>query len=80
MLSAPSKENIVAIINHLQDQGGAFVIMFDPERADWTCSMEWGREADDSPMAAAAAYSVDITPEDAIQKLVDEAKINVSTL
>ncbi len=44
----------------------------DPE-VRWSIEIVWGREADDSPMAAAAAYGIADTVKEALTQALDEA-------
>jgi hypothetical protein len=47
------------------------------KRAGWSVSLTWGKEAPDSPMAAAQALGVGHTLEDALRKVAEEAKIEL---
>lgn len=59
---------IEGIVKTIGEEGGRFTIVYDTERG-WIAAMEWGREAPDSPMAAAAAYGAGDTAEEAMRAL-----------
>lgn len=65
----------------LREGGGRFVIAMLTERADnedgfvpteWMVGMEWGKEAPDSDMAAAAAYGTGETVTDALRSFLTD--------
>lgn len=59
----------------LSQDGGTFGLAYDPERKEWMASMEWGREAPDSPMVGAASYALGPSAGDAIEQMLKEAGI-----
>jgi len=60
--------HIGEIVMTLGREGGRFAIAYDAEDG-WVAALEWGREASDSPLAAAAAYGVGDTAEQAMDAL-----------
>lgn len=64
--------DIDTIITGLAREGGGFGIVFNMERGKWFTSLEFGREAEDSPMAGGAAYGVSATAEEAIRQIVEQ--------
>lgn len=57
----------------LSKEGGTFGLSYDEERKEWMASMEWGREAPDSPMIGAASYALGPSAGDAIEQMLQEA-------
>jgi hypothetical protein len=68
---------LFAIRDVLEKEGGGFGIscMKKPEADNdvWVGSLEWGKEAEDSPMVGAAAYSQADTFNDCIVELAKDA-------
>lgn len=52
---------IEMVLRYVEDQGGivAFVRKDSDGSKEWVVSAEFGKEADDSPMAGGAAYGLD---------------------
>lgn len=62
--------DIAVIASKLAEQEGAFVLScYDGK---WTVAIEWGKEAKDSPMAAAAAYGTGDTAQFAVLSALRE--------
>lgn len=66
----PDLEPVLRVI---REHGGLFAISHDD--AVWYASLEWGHEAKDSPMVAAAAYATGATEEEAVAALLKEAHL-----
>lgn len=67
----------IAAFCHRED--GIFSLSLNA-RADtgkWSGHLTWGREAPDSPMAAAQALGIGDSPVEAVYQIVDEARIEV---
>lgn len=73
LVARPSAEALEAIVKLLKEEGGAFGLVYGPESDTWTAALEWGREAPDSPLAAAAAYGVDEVPALAVEMALRDA-------
>lgn len=63
--------DIKLVAEHLAVEEGSFALVCHD--GQWTASIEWGCEADDSPMVGAAAYGIGATAREAIENAVDEA-------
>jgi hypothetical protein len=76
---APVVDALMKIRELLEKQGGGFGIScMKREEADndtWVASLEWGKEAPDSDMVAAAAYSQGNTFNDAVLEVAKEARL-----
>jgi hypothetical protein len=72
-----SAEDLAAIIRlkrtaHRLDQCGYTIAWRDDE---WIVGLEWGQEAEDSPMAGAAAYGVGVSAWDAVEMALREVRV-----
>ena len=47
------------------------------QKGEWSAMLNFGREAPDSPMCAGSAIGIGDTAEEAINGVIDEAKIEV---
>jgi hypothetical protein len=56
--------DIAMIANKLAEQEGTFALGFHGGK--WSVAIEWGKEAEDSPMVGAAAYGMGDTAQDAV--------------
>lgn len=70
-----------AALKLLSEEGGRVAITCDPDNEGegyekWMVAMEWGREAPDSPMVAAASYHFGTTALEALNKVLDEAGVH----
>lgn len=63
--------DISAIADKLAVEEGVFALSI--HRGMWTVAIEWGKEAEDSPMCAAAAYGVGATAEEAVAAALTDA-------
>ena len=65
------------VLQFLREKGGTFSSSFESsiESQPWTVAIVWGKEAEDSNMAAAAAYGTGDTFEDALASAKAEAGI-----
>lgn len=54
---------------------GIFTLAFSNNSLSWSSTLTWGREAPDSPMAAAQALGEGASPNDAIDQVVKEARL-----
>lgn len=63
--------DIQVIAKHLASDDGTFTL--DHNSGRWTVGIQWGREAEDSPMVAAAAYGEGATAREAIDAAIREA-------
>lgn len=50
-----------------------YALVQSKRSGEWTCGLEWGQEAEDSPMAGAAAYGVGATIHEAITAALGES-------
>lgn len=63
------------VLENLLREGGRVVIArYDLRegRGEWGVACEWGQEAPDSPMAAAAAYGIGDTAQEAVDAMVTD--------
>lgn len=63
--------DISTIADRLATTEGVFVLNYG--RLGWTAGIEWGKEAPDSPMCAAAAYGVGDTAAEAVAAALGDA-------
>lgn len=63
--------DISAIAERLATEGGVFALGY--HRQQWMVAIEWGSEAEDSPMCAAAAYGVGTTAAEAVTAALTDA-------
>jgi hypothetical protein len=63
--------DIEAIAQKLAVEEGVFALSI--HRGMWTVAIEWGKETEDSPMCAAAAYGVGDTAAEAITAALADA-------
>jgi uncharacterized protein DUF4031 len=63
--------DIKSIAERLATEEGTFSLSF--HKGQWSVAIEWGQEAEDSPMVAAAAYGLGTTAREAIEAAVREA-------
>lgn len=67
-----------ALHKFIREHGGVFTIAHDPEMsggAEWSTMLNFGRESEDSPMAAGSALGTGATANEAIKAMLDEAGI-----
>lgn len=64
-----------AITKLFEVDGGVFGLSFNPDRDVWMAAIEWGREAPDSDMVAAAAYGIHEVPAVAVELALKEAGV-----
>jgi len=65
-----------AIATFCHENEGVFTLAAG-EDGKWSSMLTWGREAPDSPMAAAQALGQGDSPVDAVYQVMEEAKIEV---
>lgn len=63
--------DIAVIASKLAEDEGTFALGF--HRGKWTTAIEWGKEAEDSPMVGAAAYGMGETAQEATLAAMREA-------
>lgn len=68
-------DSLLAFIQHHADEAIALSLVVD-EAGDASISITWGREAPDSPMAAAQALGYGATLQEAIEGALGEARVN----
>lgn len=56
----------------LQDQEPSMALFWDTRGEQWVCSLQWGSEAEDSPMVGAEAVGSGATPEAAVEAAVGQ--------
>lgn len=73
---ADTTKTLASIADLIDKQGGRFSVSAEkpsgPAEGRWMVGLEYGEEAPDSPMYAAASYGTGDTLEQALQTLVDE--------
>lgn len=78
-MARSSSQALEGIAKTLSEEGGRFSLMHDDSKklADgpWMAAMEWGHEAEDSPMYGAAAYGIGESAAQAIDLMLDEAGV-----
>lgn len=67
-----SSQILDALAKGLEENEGSFTMYYDAER-DWTVSIIFGREAEDSPMAGGAAFGLGSSAYDAMAEALTEA-------
>jgi hypothetical protein len=60
-------------VKTIAEEGGRLMISYEEEKGVWITGMEWGKEAEDSDMAGAAAYGLQDTLESSLGALVEDA-------
>lgn len=63
---------LAAVAKGLADEEGHLHIGKRTGTNEWVVGMEWGKEAEDSPMAGAAAYGMGETLVDALGGMLDD--------
>jgi hypothetical protein len=68
---------IEAVVQRISEEGGAFSLVCSGgvDAEEFTAAMEWGQEAPDSPMAAAAAYGIGSSAAEAIELMLNDAGV-----
>jgi hypothetical protein len=78
-MARSSAQVLDGIAKTLLQEGGRFSLVHDASRkpADgpWMAAMEWGSEAQDSPMYGAAAYGIGESASEACDLMLDEAGV-----
>lgn len=72
---SPSQVIPGKLVDFLEREGGALAVNFNPDISSedkWTAALHFGREAEDSPMAAGAAYGIGPTFFDAFGAMLRE--------
>jgi hypothetical protein len=59
-------------IEVIEEEGGRVLISKNDD-GTWVVGMEWGKEAEDSPMAGAAAYGLDDSLDAALERCLGDA-------
>ena len=77
-----NSEIIAKIADTLEKEGGGFGISCQKKPVGdndiWVGSLEWGKEAEDSDMVGAAAYSQADTFDDCLRELAKDAGLDAS--
>lgn len=63
----------IRVITEQITAAGEGMLALTYHNGQWCVAIEWGREAEDSPMVAAAAYGVGATAQEAIKAAQCEA-------
>lgn len=64
--------DVTAVAVLLAGHGGRFGLSVHDDGV-WAAGIEWGKEAEDSPMAGAAAYGIGATAQEAVMAVLREA-------
>lgn len=66
-------DKLETITTRLEHEGGGHLgVAYIDHRAEWLVAVEWGQEAEDSPMAGAASYGTGDTLEQALDQVLAE--------
>lgn len=72
------EDKLAAIEKFCREKEGTFALGV-AQKGGWSAMLNFGREAPDSPMAAGSALGSGDTAEEAIDGVIDEARIEVES-
>jgi hypothetical protein len=76
-MTTPNVENMPnlhLILTHMKKQGVGQLVITLNDRGDWVIGYEFGKEAEDSPMAAGAAYGISPALNQALDQVTSDLR------